>query len=106
MSTGAVAADFNGDGRLDLWVTDDLAGLPFTTEETALRGYPAQRNIGREEKKRAITIRLPQFLRHPLVDGRDVQGRLRGQAANRRGAIRCSSTWATPTATAFPSGRT
>jgi hypothetical protein len=73
MSTGAVAADFNGDGRLDLWVTDDLAGLPFTTEETALRGYPAQRNIGREEKKRAITIRLPQFLRHPLVDGRDVK---------------------------------
>ena len=72
MSTGAVAADFNGDGRLDLWVTDDLAGLPFTTEETALRGYPAQRNIGREEKKRAITIRLPQFLRNPLVDGRDV----------------------------------
>lgn len=73
MSTGAVAADFNGDGRLDLWVTDDLAGLPFTTEETALRGYPAQRNIGREEKKRAITIRLPQFLRHPLVDGRNVR---------------------------------
>ncbi|MCU1280253.1 MAG: hypothetical protein JWM53_3799, partial [bacterium] len=73
MSTGAVAADFNGDGRLDLWVTDDLAGLPFTTEETALRGYPAQRNIGREEKKRAITIRLPQFLRKPLVDGRNVR---------------------------------
>ena len=73
MSTGAVAADFNGDGRLDLWVTDDLAGLPFTTEETALRGYPAQRNIGREERKRAITIRLPQFLRHPLVDGRLVR---------------------------------
>ena len=73
MSTGAVAADFNGDGRLDLWVTDDLAGLPFTTEETALRGYPAQRNIGRDEKKRAITIRLPQFLRRPLVDGREVQ---------------------------------
>ncbi|MCU1280179.1 MAG: hypothetical protein JWM53_3725, partial [bacterium] len=59
MSTGAVAADFNGDGRVDLWVTDDLAGLPFTTEETALRGYPAQRNIGRKEKTRAITIRLP-----------------------------------------------
>jgi FG-GAP-like repeat/ASPIC and UnbV/FG-GAP repeat len=73
MSTGAVAADFNGDGRLDLWVTDDLAGLPFTTEETALRGYPAQRNIGRDERKRAITIRLPQFLRHPLVDGRNVR---------------------------------
>jgi hypothetical protein len=73
MSTGAVAADFNGDGRLDLWVTDDLAGLPFTTEETALRLYPAQRNIGRDEKKRAITIRLPQFLRHPLVDGRNVK---------------------------------
>ncbi|MFI5291175.1 MAG: FG-GAP repeat domain-containing protein, partial [Polyangia bacterium] len=60
MSTGAVAADFNGDGRLDLWVTDDLAGLPFTTEETALKGYPAARNIGRDEKTRAITIRLPQ----------------------------------------------
>ncbi|MDB4965358.1 MAG: hypothetical protein JWN44_1047 [Myxococcales bacterium] len=73
MSTGAVAADFNGDGRLDLWVTDDLAGLPFTTEETALRGYPAQRNIGRDEKKRAISIRLPQFLRKPLVDGRNVR---------------------------------
>jgi len=73
MSTGAVAADFNGDGRPDLWVTDDLAGLPFTTEETALRGYPAQRNIGRQEKKRAITIRLPQFLRRPLVDGRNVK---------------------------------
>jgi hypothetical protein len=73
MSTGAVAADFNGDGRLDLWITDDLAGLPFTTEETALRGYPAQRNIGRDEKKRAITIRLPQFLRRPLVDGRNVK---------------------------------
>jgi hypothetical protein len=73
MSTGGVAADFNGDGRLDLWITDDLAGLPFTTEETALRGYPAARNIGREEKKRAITIRLPQFLRNPLVDGRNVR---------------------------------
>jgi hypothetical protein len=73
MSQGAVAADFNGDGRLDLWVSDDLAGLPFTTEETALRGYPAGRNIGRDEHKRAITIRLPQFLRHPLVDGRNVK---------------------------------
>jgi hypothetical protein len=73
MSTGAVAADFNGDGRLDLWITDDLAGLPFTTEETALRGYPAQRNIGRDERKHAITIRLPQFLRRPLVDGRNVR---------------------------------
>ena len=87
MSTGAVAADFNGDGRLDLWVTDDLAGLPFTTEETALRGYPAQRNIGREEKKRAITIRLPQFLRNPLVDGRDVEGRARGQAGMGRARL-------------------
>src|SRR4029077_6114175 len=73
MSTGAVAADFNGDGRLDLWVTDDLAGLPFTTEETALRGYPAGRNIGRDERKRAITSRRPQFLRTPLVEGRDVK---------------------------------
>jgi hypothetical protein len=73
MSTGAVAADFNGDGRLDLWVTDDLAGLPFTTEETALKAYPAGRNIGRDERKRAVTIRLPQFLRNPLVDGRDVK---------------------------------
>jgi hypothetical protein len=73
MSTGAVAADFNGDGRLDLWVTDDLAGLPFTTEETALRGYPAGRNIGRGERRKAITIRMPQFLRNPLVDGRDVK---------------------------------
>ncbi|MFI5288773.1 MAG: CRTAC1 family protein, partial [Polyangia bacterium] len=60
-------------GRLDLWVTDDLAGLPFTTEETALKGYPAARNIGRDEKTRAITIRLPQFLRNPLVDGRNVK---------------------------------
>ena len=73
MSTGAVAADFNGDGLPDLWITDDLAGLPFTAEETALKGYPAQRNIGRDEKKRAITIRLPQFLRRPLVDGRNVK---------------------------------
>jgi hypothetical protein len=73
MSTGAVAADFNGDGLVDLWITDDLAGLPFTTEETALRGYPAGRNIGREQRKRAITIRLPQFLRRPLADGRDVK---------------------------------
>jgi hypothetical protein len=73
MSTGAVAADFNGDGRLDLWISDDLAGLPFTTEETAVRFYPAQRNIGRDEKKRAVNIRLPQFLRRPLVDGRNVK---------------------------------
>jgi len=73
MSTGAVAADFNGDGRLDLWITDDLAGLPFTTEETALKAYPAARNIGRGERNRAVTIRLPQFLRNPRVDGRNVK---------------------------------
>lgn len=73
LSTGAVAADFNGDGRLDLWITDDLAGLPFTTEETAMRAYPAQRNLGREQRRGPVTIRLPQFLRQPLADGTTVK---------------------------------
>src|SRR5262249_52174818 len=58
---------------------DDLAGLPFTTEQTALRGYPARENIGRKARERAITIRLPQFLRHPLVDGREVKVRHAGK---------------------------
>jgi hypothetical protein len=56
-----------------LFITSDLAGLPFTTDETALKGYPAARNIGRDEKRRAITIRLPQFLRRPVVDGTQVK---------------------------------
>ena len=105
MSTGAVAADFNGDGRLDLWVTDDLAGLPFTTEETALKGYPPLATSGATRRR----ARSPSACRSSCATRSSTVATSRSTTRGRRsgrGATRCFSTWATPMATASPSGRT
>lgn len=66
---GAVSADFNGDGRLDLYVLNAHYGLLHQTQELGLPVYPAPENLGRPERREPLVLRLPSFLWSPLEDG-------------------------------------
>ncbi len=66
---GAVSADFNGDGRLDLYVLNGHHGLLMQTHQLGMRVYPARRNLGRGERPQPLVIRQPSFLWGPLTDG-------------------------------------
>ncbi|NKB25676.1 MAG: hypothetical protein GKR87_15150 [Kiritimatiellae bacterium] len=42
ISSASVAADFNGDGKIDLYVLNKHYGAPHQTDETVSRIYPAK----------------------------------------------------------------
>lgn len=72
IGTGSVAADFDGDGRTDLYVLNSHFGLAFQTEETAMRVYPAGDNPGRAARSDGeyLHATTPPFLAGPRADGR------------------------------------
>lgn len=69
---GAVSADFNGDGRIDLYVLNGHFGVPFQTAELGFHIYPAGENLGREKSAAPLLIRTPSFLRSPIEDGLNI----------------------------------
>ncbi len=70
---GAVSADFNGDGRLDLYVLNGHFGIMLQTGELALPVYPAPNNLGREARREPVMLQMFPFIRAPLVDGLTAQ---------------------------------
>lgn len=69
VSIGAVAADFDGDGRKDLYVLNHHNGLGFQTDQLGMRVYPARENLGRDAIREPFVNRTPSFLWQPLEDG-------------------------------------
>ena len=71
IGSGAIAADFNGDGRLDLYVLNALHGSPHQTPEMAMRVYPARDNEGRDarETRQYLAVTIPPFMHGPRLDG-------------------------------------
>lgn len=74
VARAAVAADFNGDGLMDLYVLNAHYGLPHQTEETAMRLYPVESNLGREdrESREPLLFKMPPFFQIGMEDGRNV----------------------------------
>ena len=74
ISYGAVAADFNGDGRQDLYVTNNHFGMIAQTEEFAIRVFPTQNNLGRvaKESSEHVLVRAGSFLWGEMSNGNEV----------------------------------
>lgn len=70
---GAVSADFNADGRVDLYVLNGHFGIMLQTEELGLPVYPAPNNLGREARREPVTLRMFPFVRSPIEDGLKAQ---------------------------------
>ncbi len=70
IGVGAIAADFNGDGRLDLYVLNHHYGLPYQTEKLSVKIYPSKENIGRGPYRWRdfVHLRAPVFLREKLIE--------------------------------------
>ena len=69
ISWGAVSADFNGDGRNDLYILNVHYGLLHQTDELGLPVYPTKDAIGRDAKRDPLVLRLPSFLWVDQDDG-------------------------------------
>ena len=69
LALGAVSADFNGDGRIDLYVLNAQFGISFQTEQMGIPVYPPLDQLGRDARRELIKVRMPPFLREPLQDG-------------------------------------
>ncbi len=66
---GAVSADFNGDGRVDLYVLNGHFGVMIQTKEVGFQVYPAPKSLGREARREPIVMQMYPFIRHEMVDG-------------------------------------
>lgn len=67
---GAVPADFDGDGRVDLLVANGHDGLPYQTDRFGLKVYSSRDNLGRGARDDDyVVLRTLSFLRRPLEDG-------------------------------------
>ncbi len=66
---GAVSADFNGDGRVDLYILNGHFGIMIQTREVGFPVYPAPRNLGREARREPVIMQMYPFIRHELEDG-------------------------------------
>ena len=69
IASGAVSADFNGDGRLDLYVLNSHYGLSYQDARFGLPAYPARDNLGRDERREPVVLRTPSYLWVPMEDG-------------------------------------
>ena len=74
IARGALAADYNGDGRTDLLLLNDYFGAPFTKPGLGIRIYPANANLGRAARSDGEFIEtiLPPFLAGDLQQGHEV----------------------------------
>ena len=74
ISQGAMVADFNGDGRVDILVLNGHYGAPFNVPGFGLRVYPGANHLGRMDKKDTeyIETNIPPFLHGDLKDGKDL----------------------------------
>jgi len=63
--------DFNGDGRIDLYVLNAHHGMWFQTDETGVPIYPSPKNLGRSdtEFRTQIVAKVPPFLTTDMSDG-------------------------------------
>ena len=66
---GAVSADFNGDGLVDLYLLNGHFGIMIQNQEVGFPVYPAPRSLGREARREPVIMQMYPFIRHELEDG-------------------------------------
>jgi len=71
---GALSADFNGDGRMDLLILNAHYGMPFSVPGLGIRIYPGANYMGRVDKDETefIESHVPEFLKADMKDGMNV----------------------------------
>ncbi len=71
ISRGAIVADYNGDGRVDILVLNGHYGAPFNVPGFGLRVYPGANHLGRMDKDDTdyIETNIPPFLHGDIEDG-------------------------------------
>ena len=71
---GALAADFNGDGKVDLLLLNAHYGTPFTVPGFGMRFYPGANYMGRKDKADVeyVESHMPEFLIGDMKDGINV----------------------------------
>lgn len=72
VARGAVAADFNGDGKLDIYVLNGHFGVPYQVPEVGVPIYPTGTNIGRDVSEKPLLLRSARFMRKPIEQGQEV----------------------------------
>jgi len=83
-SQGAIAGDFNGDGRIDLFILNSHWGAPFAIPGLGLRIYPGANHLGRVDKDELdyIEATLPPFLHADIKDGSKLDYQGEGEGLN------------------------
>ncbi len=83
-SQGALTGDFNGDGRIDLFVLNSHWGAPFAAPGLGLRIYPGANHLGRVDKDELDYIEtvLPPFLAGDIKDGSKINYKGEGEGQN------------------------
>ncbi len=81
---GAVGADFNGDGRVDLLILNAQYGTPFTVPGFGMRFYPGANYMGRKDKDdlEYVESHMPPFLAGDMLDGNNVKFMGEGEGQN------------------------
>ncbi|NKB24317.1 MAG: hypothetical protein GKR87_08080 [Kiritimatiellae bacterium] len=74
IGSAAAPADFNGDGKIDLYVCNSHYGLLHSNEKLGVPVYPAQENIGRATRSSndVLIATMPPFLQEKLEDGLNI----------------------------------
>lgn len=70
VSFGSCAADFNGDGRIDILALGSHYGMPHVDLSLGVTIFPPSENIGRKKSNiKSIKTTLPPFLAGDMKDG-------------------------------------